>query len=69
MKKPAFNICENKGEDQLQGYRAGDQCLCFRYIDSTVPFNFLHVNPKFQASSHLLWLYSLICVGPGWKPQ
>ena len=25
--------------------------------------------PKFQASSHLLWLYSLVCVRPGWKPE
>ena len=23
------------------------------------------LNPKFQVSSHLLWLYSLVCVGPG----
>ena len=27
------------------------------------------LNPKFQASSHLLQLYSLVCVGPGRKPQ
>ena len=27
------------------------------------------LNPKFQASSHLLWLYSLVCVGPGPKPR
>ena len=25
------------------------------------------LNPKFQASGHLLWLYSLVCVGPGLK--
>ena len=25
-------------------------------------------NPKFQVSSHLLWLYSPVCVGPGRKP-
>ena len=25
------------------------------------------LNPKFQASSHLLWLYSPVCVGPGRK--
>ena len=24
---------------------------------------------KFQASSHLVWLYSLVCVGPGRKPR
>ena len=23
----------------------------------------------FQASSHLQWLYSPVCVGPGWKPR
>ena len=28
-----------------------------------------YLNPKFQASSHLLWLYSQVCVGPGQKPQ
>ena len=26
-------------------------------------------NPKFQASSNLLWLYSPVCVGPGRKPE
>ena len=27
------------------------------------------LNPKFQASSHLLWLYSPVCVRPGRKPR
>ena len=27
------------------------------------------LNPKFQASCHLLWLYSLDYVGPGLKPE
>ena len=26
------------------------------------------LNLKFQASRHLLWLYSLVCVGPSQKP-
>ena len=26
-------------------------------------------NPKFLVSSHLLWLYSPVCVGPGRKPR
>ena len=26
-------------------------------------------SPKFQVSSHLLWLYSPVCVGPGRKPR
>ena len=27
------------------------------------------LNPKFQASSHLLWLHIPVCVGPGRKPR
>ena len=27
------------------------------------------LNPRFQASSHLQWLYSLVCVGPGRRPR
>ena len=27
------------------------------------------LNAKFQASSHFLWLYSPVCVGPGRKPE
>ena len=28
-----------------------------------------YLNPKFQASIHLLWLYSPVCIGPGQKPR
>ena len=64
MKKTAFCICEKKDLDQLRGNREADQRLCFRYTDSTIP---LLLNLKFQASSHLLWLYNP--VGPGQKPR
>ena len=30
-------ICESKDADQLRGNREADQCLCFRFIDSTIP--------------------------------
>ena len=66
MRKPAFCICENKDADQLRGNREADQRLCFRYMDSTIP---LLSNTKSQDSSHLLWLYSPVCVGPGRKPR
>ena len=66
LRKPAFCICENKDADQLRGNREADQRLCFRYIDSTIP---LLSKSKFQASSHLLWLYSPVCVRPGRKPR
>ena len=51
MRKPAFRICENKDADQLRGNGEADQCLCF--ATRIVPFLYF-INPKFQASSHLL---------------
>ena len=59
MGKPAFCICENKAADQLCGNRTADQHLCFRYF----------LNPKFQASSHLLWLHSPVCVDLVGNPE
>ena len=38
MRIPAPCICEDKGVDQLHGNRAADQRLCFRYMDSSIPF-------------------------------
>ena len=63
MNKPDFRICENKEADQLRSNCAADQRLCFRYTDSSIP-----LLPKSEISS-LLWLYSPVCVGPGWKPR
>ena len=37
MGKPTICICENKGADQLRGYREADQRLCFHYTGSTIP--------------------------------
>ena len=56
IKKPVVCSCENKGTDQLRGNS---------YI--VLPLFFL--NPKFQASCHLLWLHSPVCVGTGRKPR
>ena len=36
--KTGFCICENKDTDQLRGNLEADQRLCFRYLDSTIPF-------------------------------
>ena len=66
-RKPAFSICENKAADLLRGNRAADQRL-FVFASKIVQSRFL-LNPTFQASSHLLWLHSTVCVGPRWKPQ
>ena len=64
MRKPAFCICENKDADQLRDNCEADQCLCFRYTDTSIP-----LLSKSEASSHLLWLYRPVCVGPGRKPR
>ena len=44
--------------------------LISAFVFTTWIIQFLfYLNPKFQASSHLLWLYSPVCVGPGRKPR
>ena len=40
----------------------------FVFTTKIVQFTYF-INPKFQAYSHLLWLYSLVCVGPCRTPQ
>ena len=63
----SYCICENKGVDQIRGNHTFDQCLCFCYVDRAIP---LHPKSEiFHASSHLLWLCSVVCVGPGQKPR
>ena len=46
--------------------RAADQRLCFRYF---IVQSHYFLNPKFQASSYLLFLHILVCVGPCLKPR
>ena len=59
MRKQTVCICESKDADQLRGHREADQRLCFRYIhvDSAIPL---------LSKSEM---YSLVCVGPGRKPE
>ena len=59
VRKSDFCLGENKGADQLRGN--------FVFATRIVQFLFF-LNPKFQASSLLLWLYRLVCVGPDRKP-
>ena len=37
LKDGVQTVGENKGADQLRSNCEADQCLCFRYLDSTVP--------------------------------
>ena len=69
VRKPAFCICENKDVDQLRSNREADQRLCFCYTDSTISLLSKYEIASLQPSSHLLWLYSPVCVGPGRQPR
>ena len=66
IRKPAFCICDNKGTVQLHCNHTADQLLCFCYIEGTIS---LLPKPEFQASSHLLWLYSPVCGFIFWKAR
>ena len=68
MRKPDFCICENKDADQLRGTETAKLISAFVFAIRIVQFLY-YLNPKFQASSHILWLYSPVCVGPGRKPR
>ena len=78
MRKPfcfCFCICENKHADQLCGDRTADQrkqrrrsISAFDFATQIVQSLYL-LNPKSQASSYLLWLYSPVFVRPGRKPR
>ena len=65
MGKPTICIGENKGADQLRGNREADQRV---FATQKVQFLFF-LNPKFQASSSFLCLYSPVCVRPVRKPH
>ena len=53
VRKPAFAYAKTKAQ------------ISFAVTAQSLYFQ----NSKFQASSHLLWLYSPVCVGPGQKPR
>ena len=67
MRKPDFCICENKDADQLRGNLTAKLISAFVFA-SWIVQSLCFLNPKFQASSHLQWLHSPVCVGPGRKP-
>ena len=82
VRKPAFFIRENKDADQLRGNREADQCLCFRYTDTTIPLLYkseisscgstarfvsdLVGNPEDQFSHHKAHFIKKICLFLGY---
>ena len=60
MRKPLFFACA-KTKTQINFAVTAKLISAFVFAIRIVQS--LYLNPKFQASSHLLWLYSLVCVG------
>ena len=67
MRKPAFCVCENKDADPLRGNIA--KLISAFVFTIRIVRSLYYLNPKCQASSHLLWLYRPVCVGPGRNPR
>ena len=66
MRKPFFAYARTK--KQISCTVIAQLISAFVLATCIVQFHYF-LNPKFQASSHLLWLYSPVGVGPAHKPQ
>ena len=65
-----FKLCDEKTNilDMGKQRRRSSSQLNSAFVFTTCIVQFLYfLNPKFQASNHLLSLYSLVCVRPVWK--
>ena len=72
MRKPDFSICENKDADQLHqiSFAVVTAKLIISFVfPKQIVQSLYFLNKKFQVSSHLLWLYSPVYVGPGRKSR
>ena len=66
MRKPFFAYAKTKTQISF----AVTAKLISAFVFATRKVQSLYfLNPKFQASSRLLWLCSPVCVGPGRKPR
>ena len=66
MRKPVFAYAKTKTQISF----AVTAKLISVFVFATRIVQFLYfLNPKFQASSHLVWLYSLVCVGLVGNPE
>ena len=66
MRKPAFCICKNKTQISCA---VTTQLISAFVLAIQIVQPLFYLNPKFQASSYVLWLCSLVCVRPGRKPR
>ena len=66
MREPAFAYAKTKTQISF----AVSAKLISTFVFATwIVQSLFYLNTKFQASIHLQWLYSPVCVGPGQKPR
>ena len=66
MRKPAF--LHMRKQRRRSASRTAKLISAFVFATGIVQ-SLYFLNPNFQASSHLQWIYSLVCVGPGRKAE
>ena len=67
MRKPAF-FAYAKTKTQIS-FAVTAKLISAFYFATRIVKSLYFLNTEFQASSHLLWLYSPVCVGPGRKSR
>ena len=67
MRKPFFAYAKTKTQISFAVFTA--KLISAFVFAILIVQSLYYLNPKFQASSHLLWLYSPVCVGPSRKPR
>ena len=69
VRKPAFCICEFAKTKTRISFAVTAKLISAIFFATRIVQSLHYINPKFQASSHVLWLYSPVCVGAGQKPR
>ena len=68
MRKPFFAYAKTKRQIRFAVTVTAKLISAFVFATRIVQ-SLYFLNPKFQASSYLLWLYSPVCIGPVRKPE
>ena len=66
MREPVFAFAKTKSQISCA---VTAQLISAFVFAIRIVLSLFYLNPKFQGSRHLLWLYSPLCVGPGRKSR
>ena len=65
----AYRYAKTKPQIRLISCVVTAQLISAFVFTTQIIQSLFFLNPKFKASSYLLWLHSPVCVGPGQKPR